>query len=86
MDFVDCYLCGELAVKESVGRNRVITVFCTRRSCGRYDITLDAIQALSRGAEFQGPVDELMSRVYLANRGDDRILISEDDLLSKTHS
>ena len=86
MDFVECYICGGLAVRENVRRDRTATIFCTQKLCGRYDITQGALQALQAGAILRDHPDSIKSRVYLANRNDDRILISECDLLTEPAS
>jgi len=86
MDFVECYLCGGLAVQESIRRDLTATIFCTRKLCGRYDITQEAIQALQAGASLKEQTDAVTSRVYLANRRDECILISASDLLSEATS
>ncbi len=80
MKFVECYLCGGLAVQESVRRDLSATIFCTQKLCGRYLITEAAMQALQDGGSLKEPADTIMARVYLANRRDERILISEGDL------
>lgn len=83
MNFIKCYLCGGLAVQESIRRDLTATIFCTRKMCGRYDITQEAIVALEAGALLKEELDEVISRVYLANRHDERVLISEGDLLGE---
>jgi len=80
MKFVDCYLCGGLAVQESVRRDLIATIFCTQKLCGRYEITEAAMQALHEGASLKESAETIISRVYLANRRDERILIGEGDL------
>lgn len=81
MNFIECHLCGGLAVEENIRRDKTVTIFCTRKLCGRYDITHEALLALQAGARFKEPIDELISRVYRVNRHDERILITEGDLL-----
>jgi hypothetical protein len=80
MNFMDCYLCGELAVQERVSRDLTATIFCTNRQCGRYDIVHGAAQALRNGTSFKDNDQDILTRVYLANRTDERVLISLDDL------
>lgn len=86
MDFIECYLCGGLAVKESVRRDRTATIFCTKKLCGRYNVTEAAMQALEAGATLREHPDTIKARVYLANRHDERILISDSDLLTEPAS
>ncbi|MGQ7846533.1 hypothetical protein ACUNV4_18775 [Granulosicoccus sp. 3-233] len=83
MNFVECYLCGGLAVQESVRRDLTATIFCTRKLCGRYEITESAMQAVRDGAVLKEPLDTVISRVYIANRHDERVLVSDSDLLSE---
>lgn len=86
MNFVECYICGGLAVQESVRRDQSATIFCTEKLCGRYDITESAMQALQGGATLREPAESVISRIYLANRRDERILISDSDLLTEPAS
>lgn len=80
MNFIECYLCGGLAVQEREMRDRTITVFCTCKHCGRYDVDYAALQMLQAGAHLNQDVEEVTSRVYAANRQDQRVLITLDDL------
>lgn len=80
MNFIECYLCGGLAVPEKETRDRTLTVFCTSKLCGRYDIEFAALQMLQAGARLKQQVEEMTTRVYAANRLDERVLITTDDL------
>ena len=80
MDFIKCYLCGGLAVQESVTRDLTVTVFCTNKTCGRYDIEQPVLQTLLAGGRLEQSEEEITSRVYAANREGERILITADDL------
>ena len=80
MDFIDCYLCGNLAVQEHVTRDLTVTIFCTSKICGRYDIEHIALLTLQAGGHLKHREDEITSRVYAANRKGEQVLITTDDL------
>ena len=80
MDFIDCYLCGNLAVQEHVSRDLTVTIFCTNKICGRYDIECSALQSLQAGGHLKHSVEEITSRVYAANRKGEQTLVTADDL------
>ncbi|ASJ76658.1 hypothetical protein [Granulosicoccus antarcticus] len=80
MNFIECYLCGGLAVPEKETRDRTLTVFCTSKPCGRYDIEFAALQMLQTGVRLKQQMEEITARVYAANRRDERVLITTDDL------
>ena len=80
MDFIDCYLCGDLAVQEHVTRDLTVTIFCTSKICGRYDVECSALQSLQAGGHLRHSENEITSRVYAANRKGEKILVTADDL------
>ena len=80
MDFIECYLCGDLAVQEHVARDLTVTIFCTNKMCGRYDVEYSALQLLQAGGRLKSQVEEITSEVYGANRKGERILITADYL------
>lgn len=80
MDFIKCYLCGDLAVQEHVTRDLTVTIFCTNKICGRYDVEYTALQALLAGARLRPQEEEITSEVYAANRKGERILITSEYL------
>ncbi len=80
MDFIECYLCGNLAVQEHVTRDLTVTIFCTNKICGRYDVEYAALQTLQAGGHIKHGEEDITSRVYAANRKGERILITADDL------
>ncbi len=80
MDFIKCYLCGDLAVQEHETRDHTVTIFCTNKICGRYDVEYTALQALKAGGCLKHREEEITSRVYAANRKGERILVIADDL------
>ncbi len=80
MDFIACHLCGDLAVQEHVMRDLTVTIFCTNKICGRYDVEYSALQALQTGGHLKHGEDEITSRVYAANRQGEQILITAGDL------
>lgn len=86
MDFIKCCLCGDLAVQESVTRDLIVTVFCTNKTCGRYDIQQSVLQTLQAGGRLEQSEEEITSRVYAANREGERILITSDDLKRNSES
>ena len=77
MDFIKCYLCGDLAVQEHVTRDLTVTIFCTNKICGRYDVEYSALLA---GGHLKHSEDEITSRLYAANRKGEQILITADEL------
>ena len=80
MDFIKCCLCADLAVQEHVTRDLTVTIFCTNKICGRYDVEYSALQSLLAGGRLKHSEDEITSRVYAANRKGEQILITADDL------
>lgn len=78
MDFIKCYLCGDLAVQEHVTRDLTVTIFCTNKICGRYDIEHLALQTLQAGGHLKYNEVEITSQVYTANRKGERVLITAD--------
>ena len=86
MDFIECYLCGDLAVEEHVSRDLTITIFCTNKTCGRYDVDNSALQLLQAGYHLKQGEVEITSRVYDANRKGEQILVTPDDLQQQSES
>ncbi len=80
MDFIKCYLCGNLAVQEHVTRDLTVTIFCTNKLCGRYDVESSALQIMQAGGRLKPRKEEITSEVYAANRQGEQILITADYL------
>ena len=80
MDFIKCYLCGDLAVQEHETRDLTVTIFCTNKICGRYDVEHSALQVLQADGRLKSQQEEITSEVYAANRKGERILITTDYL------